>query len=211
MTPIITWIVEDDASYRRTLKSLFNNEDSIHCSRVFPSCIDMFDALKTHGHPDLILMDLGLPGMNGVEGIRKLAILASDVAVIVITVFQEKEKVLEALDAGAAGYLLKTATGAEIIQGIQQVFHGAAALSPAVAKIVLDEMRKPTSNEEFNLTEREHEVLHLLAADHSIKEIAAQLGVSRRTAAFHLENIYRKLQVHSQSGAVAKAFRSGII
>ena len=131
MTPINTWIVEDDASFRRTLKSLFDHEENITCKRVFPSCIEMFDALETDEHPDLILMDLGLPGMNGVEGIRKLATLASDVAVIVITVFQEKEKVMDALDAGAAGYLLKTATGAEIIQGIEQVFHGAAALSPA--------------------------------------------------------------------------------
>lgn len=211
MTPITTWIVEDDASFRRTLRSLFDTEENITCKRVFPTCIDMFEALDTDDHPDLILMDLGLPGMNGVEGIRKLSTLATDIAVIVITVFQEKEKVMEALEAGATGYLLKTATGTEIIQGIEQVFKGQAALSPAVAKIVLDEMQKPTTNEEFNLTDREMEVLELLAADNSIQQIADKLSISRRTAAFHLENIYRKLQVHSQSGAVAKAFRAGII
>jgi DNA-binding NarL/FixJ family response regulator len=156
-------------------------------------------------------MDLGLPGMSGVEGIRKLAVLAPDIAVLVITVFSDKEKVLHALDAGAAGYLLKTATGPEIIRGVEQAFQGGAPLSAAVAKIVLDEIRKPLLNEAFNLSEREVEVLEQLALDLSVKEIAEKLGISRRTAAFHLENIYRKLHVQSQSGAVAKALRSGII
>ncbi|MGJ8641549.1 MAG: response regulator [Opitutaceae bacterium] len=211
MIPINIWVVEDDAGFRRTLKGLLNGEEHITCSRVFPSCIEMFDAIQSDQHPDLIMMDLGLPGMNGVEGIRKLSNLAPDIAVIVITVFRDKEKVLEAVDAGAAGYLLKTATGPEIIKGLNQVFLGEAALSPAVAKIVLDEMRKPAVEDRFNLSGREVEVLEKLAMDLSVKEIAAELGVSRRTAAFHLENIYRKLEVQSQSGAVAKAVRSGII
>lgn len=211
MIPRNLWIVEDDAGFRRTLRGLFNGEEHITCSRVFPSCIEMLTALDSEEHPNLILMDLGLPGMDGVEGIRKLSSLAPDIAVVVITVFHDKAKVLEALDAGAAGYLLKTATGKEIIEGLEQVFMGAAALSPRVAKIVLDEMQKPSNSETFDLSQREIEVLEQLAMDLSVKEIAANLGVSRRTAAFHLGNIYRKLQVQSQSGAVAKALRSGII
>ncbi|CAA6678494.1 MULTISPECIES: response regulator transcription factor [unclassified Lentimonas] len=211
MIPINVWIVEDDAGFRRTLKGLLNGEERITCTGVFPSCVELFDAIEKQANPDLILMDLGLPGMGGVEGIRKLAELAPDIAVMVITVFRDKQKVMEALDAGAAGYLLKTATGPEIIKGLEQVFLGGAALSPAVAKIVLDEMRKPSAEDSFNLSGREVQVLEQLAMDLSVKEIAAELGVSRRTAAFHLENIYRKLQVQSQSGAVAKALRSGII
>ncbi|MFC5050757.1 response regulator [Rubritalea spongiae] len=211
MRPINIWVVEDDAGFRRTLRSLLDMHERMHCSRVFPSCIEMFDALKSEEHPNLILMDLGLPGMDGVEGIRKLTQIAPDVAVVVITVFREKVKVLEALDAGATGYLLKTATGAEIVDGIEQVFAGGAALSPDVAKIVLDEMRKAPTRDSFKLSAREIEVLEHLAMDLSVKEIADRLGISRRTAAFHLENIYRKLQVQSQSGAVAKALRSGII
>jgi DNA-binding NarL/FixJ family response regulator len=171
----------------------------------------MFEAIETDEHPDLILMDLGLPGMDGVEGIRKLAERAPDIAVMVLTVFKEKDKVLEALDAGAAGYLLKTASGPEIIQGIEQVFFGGAALSPTVAKIVLDEIHQRSAGEAFNLSQREIEVLEHLATDLSVKEIAVHLNISRRTVAFHLENIYRKLHVQSQSGAVAKALRSGII
>ncbi len=211
MIPITVWVVEDDAGFRRTLRNLLNGDEKICCRRVFPSCGELFAALETDEHPDLLMMDLGLPGMDGVEGIRELSVRAPDVAVLVITVFQEKEKVLEALNAGASGYLLKTATGREIILGIEQVFHGAAALSPEVAKIVLTEVRKPSAGEAFNLSAREIEVLEQLAMDHTVKEIADHLGISRRTAAFHLENIYRKLHVQSQSGAVAKALRSGII
>ena len=205
------WIVEDDAGFRRSLQFLLENENKIDGLRVFPSCIEMFEALESDEHPDIILMDLGLPGMDGVEGIRKLDSVSPDISVIVITVFKDKDKVLEALDAGAAGYLLKTASGAEIIQGIEQVFSGQAALSPTVAKIVLDEMRKTTVVDVFKLSKREIEVLEKLALDLSVKEIANSLSITRRTAAFHLENIYRKLQVQSQSGAVAKALRSGII
>ncbi|MGE9269996.1 MAG: response regulator [Verrucomicrobiales bacterium] len=211
MTPITIWVVEDDAGFRRTLRGLLNGGETTCCRRVFPSCNELFVALGTDKHPDLLLMDLGLPGMAGVEGIRKLATMAPDIAVLVITVFREKEKVLEALSAGASGYLLKTATGREILEGIEQVFQGGAALSPEVAKIVLTEVRKPPSGEAFGLSGREIEVLEQLALDRSVKEIAHHLGISRRTAAFHLENIYRKLHVQSQSGAVAKALRSGII
>ncbi|MGJ8673534.1 response regulator [Rubritalea sp.] len=211
MLPINIWVVEDDAGFRRTLRSLLNTGERTSCSHVFPSCIEMFEALETAEHPNLILMDLGLPGMDGVEGIRNLTQIAPDVAVVVITVFREKAKVLEALDAGAAGYLLKTASGAEIIDGLEQVFAGGAALSPDVAKIVLDEMRKAPTTDSFKLSAREIEVLEHLTMDLSVKEIAGRLGISRRTVAFHLENIYRKLQVQSQSGAVAKALRSGII
>ena len=203
--------MEDDAGFRRTLKQLLDNEERTICSKVFPSCFEMFNAIESDPHPDLILMDLGLPGMNGVEGMRKLNLLAPDIAVMVITVFKEKDKVLEALDAGAAGYLLKTDTGREIIEGLEQVFLGGAALSPTVAKIVLDEIRDASTGEDFKLTARELQVLEKLALDQSVKEIAHNLGISRRTAAFHLENIYRKLEVQSQSGAVAKALRAGII
>ena len=162
-------------------------------------------------HLDLVVMDLGLPKMSGTEGIRKLNALAPDVAVMVLTTFKEKASVMEALDAGAAGYLLKTATGAEIIKGIQDIFMGQSPLSPQVAKVVLEEMRKPAPVEEFNLSDREVEVLEKLAEGLAIQEIGDALGITLRTAHFHLGNIYKKLDVPSQTGAVAKALRTGII
>ena len=205
------WIVEDDAFYRRTLRRLLEREKEITCSRVFPSCLEFFEAIETDPHPDLVLMDLGLPQMGGVEGIRKLADRAPDVAVLVLTTFEDKQKVVDSLDAGAAGYLLKTATDQEIIKGVELVFLGGAALSPKIAKLVVEELRTADPSETFSLTPREVDVLEQLAEDLSVKEIAEELGISYRTVATHLENIYRKLKVQSQSGAVAKAMRSGII
>lgn len=210
MIPINIWIVEDDAGYRRNLRRSLDCEEHITCSRVFPSCDEFLDAIQIDKAPDLVLMDLGLPGMGGVEGIQRLKTIAPDVTVIVLTVLKEKEKVLESLEAGATGYLLKSSTTQQIIDGLEQVFMGGAVLSPEVAKYLLEELQKPAS-EEYNLSEREINILELLADGLTVQEIAGTLFVSRATAAFNLGNIYQKLNVRSQSGAVAKALRAGII
>jgi DNA-binding NarL/FixJ family response regulator len=211
MIPIDIWLVEDDAGYRRNLRRSLVREKHITCSRVFPSCIEFLEAIESGDSPDLVLMDLGLPGMGGVEGIQRLKARAPDVTVIVLTVSADKEKVLQALDAGATGYLLKSSTTRQIVNGLEQVFLGGAALSPTVAKIVLEEMHKPAPAEDFKLSAREIEVLEKLADGLAVKEIAAALSITAGTAGFHLTNIYKKLQVQSQTGAVAKALRSGII
>ncbi len=211
MIPIKIWIVEDDAGYRSNLRRTLNLEEHITCGRVFPSCIEFFRAIENDAHPDLVLMDLGLPGMSGMEGIQQLKTIAPDVTVIVLTVFADKKSVLQSLDAGAAGYLLKAAMPEEIVRGLQQVFLGGAALSPSVAKLVLEEMRNPEPADPFDLSAREIEVLEQLAQGLSVKEIAIELHIARSTVAGHLEKIYGKLHTHSQSGAVAKALRAGII
>ncbi len=212
MVPITLWIVEDDSSYRRSLEFMLRQEKKITCARAFSSCIEFLEALKSEEElPDLVLMDLGLPEMSGIEGIQKLLEEKPDIAVLVLTTFQDKQKVLDALDAGADGYLLKTASGPEIIKGIQDVFRGQSALSPKVAKMALEEIRKPVPEENYNLTDREIEVLEQLAEDLTVKEIAGNLGIAPRTVGHHLTNIYEKLQVPSSTGAVAKALRSGII
>lgn len=211
MMSITIWIVEDDSIYRNSLESMLAGQDQITCPQVFASCIPFLKAIETEEPPDLVLMDLGLPRMSGTEGIKKLKDLAPDIAVLVLTTFKEKVAVLEALEAGAAGYLLKTAKKAEIIKAIHDVFMGQSALSPSIAKIVLEEVRKPEPEETFNLTDREIEVLEQLALGLPVKEIAVNLDVALRTVGFHLTNIYKKLQVPSSTGAVAKALRTGII
>lgn len=211
MVPFNIWIVEDDTGFRRTLQRMLNRTKHITCARSFPSCEELFEALARESPPDLLLMDLGLPGMGGVEGIRTLAKVAPNITVVVLTVFKDKQKVMDALDAGAAGYLLKTASPEEIVRGLEQVFMGGAVLSPAVARIVLKEMRKPAASEQFHLTPREFEVLEQLAKGFSVKEIADKLGMTPRTARFHLSKIYEKLHVSSQAGAVAKALQTGLL
>ena len=211
MSDMNIWVVEDDSGYRRTLQRLLNREDGMNCGHVFASCGNLFETLGSDAPPDLILMDLGLPGMSGVEGIGKLTELTPDVAVVVLTVFSTKEKVLDALNAGAAGYLLKSATPQEIVRGLRGVLDGGVALSPAIAKTVLDEMNKSKPLDMFGLSEREMDVLKLLADGLVAKQIADDLGVSYFTVNFHVRNLYKKLEVQSQSGAVAKAFRSGLL
>ena len=211
MIPINIWLVEDDAGYRRNLKLSLELEESISVDRVFPSCIEFFETLGNEPAPDVVLMDLGLPGMSGLEAIRKLSTESPDLAVMVLTVFKDKEKVLESLEAGAVGYLLKESDGPEIVKGLREVFMGGTALSPAVAKIVVGELRKPSPAESFNLSAREIEVLEKLAEGLAVKEIADVLDISVGTTGFHLTNIYKKLKVQSQTGAVAKALRAGII
>lgn len=208
---ITLWIVEDDSVYRRSLQFMLSQEPEITCARVFSDCIEFLEAFSREAHPDLVLMDLGLPEMSGIEGIQKLVEEDPDVAVLVLTTFSDKQKVLDALDAGAAGYLLKTATAPEIIKGIQDVIMGQSALSPMVARLALEEIRKPVPEDTFNLTDREIEVLEQLTRDLSVREIAENLGIAPRTVGHHLTNIYAKLQVPSSTGAVAKALRSGII
>ncbi|VGO16415.1 Response regulator protein VraR [Pontiella desulfatans] len=211
MIPMTVWVVEDDSVYRRSLEGMFERREKITCAHTFPSCIEFLEAVEQEPHPDIVLMDLGLPKMSGIEGIKRLKKRAPEITVLVLTTFKEKEAVLEALENGAAGYLLKTATEDEIINGIRDIFMGQSVLSPSVARIVLEEIRRPAPEEAFNLSDREIEVLEHLAEDLAPKEIAARLDITVRTARFHLSNIYEKLQVSSQTGAVAKALRSGII
>lgn len=212
MTPINVWIVEDDSTYRRTLERVLSRSENIINCRAFPSCIEFLEVLEgAPESPDLVLMDLGLPRMGGVEGITKLSALAPDIIVVVLTVFSQKEKVLEALEAGASGYLLKSATGSEIVKGLEEVIKGGSVLSPEVAKIVLQNIRKPAPQEGFKLATREIEVLEKLSLGQGVKEISRSLDISQSTVSTYLGRIYGKLKVQSQSGAVAKALRNGII
>lgn len=210
MTPINIWIVEDDSGYRRNLQKSLQREERVTCSRTFPSCIKFLEAIEAGDRPDVVLMDLGLPKMGGVEGIRRLKDLAPDVAAVVLTVEERKEKVLQAIEAGAMGYFLKTASVEEIVNAFEQVMQGGAALGAGVAKHVLGELKKPAKGD-YNLSDREIEVLGHLAEGLSSKEIGAKMHISVATVKFHLGKIYQKLDVQTQSGAVAKALRSDLI
>jgi DNA-binding NarL/FixJ family response regulator len=129
--PMNIWIVEHDAGYRRNLRMSLELEESISVGHVFPSCSELFDVLESELPPDVVLMDLGLPGTSGMEGIRRLSKITPSVTVMVLTVFKEKEKVRAALNAGAAGYLLKESAGPEIVKGLQGVLSCVSVPSPA--------------------------------------------------------------------------------
>lgn len=211
MIPVRVWLVEDDADYRRMMSRVLSRSDKLGDCRAFPSCVELFETLESEPPPDVVLMDLGLPIMNGVEGIKKLVELAPDTAAVALTVLGEKKMVLEALQAGASGYLLKSSSRKEIVKGVLDVFWGGSTLSPAVARMVLEDMRKPSPEVQVKLAVREIEVLEKLALGLSVKEMAGALDISQSTVSTYLGRIYSKLDVQSQSGAVAKALREGLI
>jgi DNA-binding NarL/FixJ family response regulator len=209
--PITVWMVEDDSRYREQLQKLLQARQGLDCLRVFVSCKGLFQTLETESdRPDVILMDIELPGMSGLDGIRLLAKQVPDIRVIVITVFNDQEKIMNAVDAGAAGYLLKSATIEDIEDGIRDVLTGGAVLDRHVAQLILDNIRKEKP-EKNPLSPQEAEVLKLLSMDYGAKQIADELGVSTHTVYFHLKNIYKKFDVHSQAAAVSRGIRQGFI
>jgi DNA-binding NarL/FixJ family response regulator len=205
-------IVEDQQDIREGLRFLINGTAGYSCTGCFASMEHALADFPTDA-PDVVLMDLGLPGMSGLEGIRVLKERHPSCRVVALTVYEDDEKIFQALCAGASGYLLKKTPPAQLLECLQDVVNGGGPMSPEVAARVIELFRQahaPAVPSE-QLTPHEVRVLKLLADGHSYKTAAAELGSSANTVAFHLKNIYVKLQVHSKSEAVAKALRTRIL
>jgi DNA-binding NarL/FixJ family response regulator len=210
--PLEIVIIEDLRDVREGLAVLINGTPGFRCARSFRT---MEDALASRelGPPDVILTDIGLPGMSGIDGIRVLHDRLPQVPVLALTVYDSDEKVFDALCAGASGYLLKNTPPARLLEAIQEVAKGGAPMSPEVARRVVRLFRefRPPDHAPYRLTAQESELLKMLADGHHRKTAAHELGISVNTVAFHLKNIYNKLQVHSKTEAVAKALRERLI
>jgi DNA-binding NarL/FixJ family response regulator len=205
-------IIEDERDLREGLRSLINFTPNFKCVNDFRS---MEEALRQIylKQPDLVLTDIGLPKMDGIEGTRFLREKFPDLPIIVFTVHDEDDKIFQALCAGANGYLLKNTPPNMIIEAIHEVLNGGAPMSPNVARRVVSLFRKfaPPEKSEIYLTEQEKKILKMLTDGHHYKTAAHELGISTSTASFHIHNIYEKLQVHSKTEAVAKALREGLV
>lgn len=200
------WLVEDNDAYRSALARVINGSDGLHCPRTFSSCEAALQTLVAESPPQVILLDVGLPGMSGIEGIKHLKTSASTAHVIMLTMFDDHDKVFQSICAGASGYLLKTSPPDKITEGIREVLAGGAPMNPRIAKSVLDMFAKLTAPKgDYGLTVREKEVLELMVRGLTKKEIADRLSLSYHTIDSHLRNIYQKLHVHTRTGAVAKA------
>jgi len=209
---IDVWLIEDNESYRRSAAEAINDADGMVCSQSYTRCEDALAKLAADVVPDVILLDVGLPGMSGLEGISKFVEKAPDIKVVVITVFEDEDKIFSAICAGAAGYLLKTASLTEIIGAIRQVKDGGAPINPQIASRILGFFKQSSaSQKDYRLTPRENEILQLLVEGLIKKEIADRVSVSFHTVDMHLRNIYRKLQVNTATAAVAKAIRERIV
>lgn len=211
--PILLWLIEDNAPFRSNLVEMLNSTGSMHCRRDFSSCEEAIERLENvQVAPHVVLMDLSLPGMNGIEGIQRMSKINPDIKFIVLTGSDNQQDVFDAICEGAAGYLLKNSSMEQIVHSIEDVMEGGASLDPHVALMVLNAMHKKNSKaSEHDLTDREVEVLNLLAEGKAIKEISDLMNISLHTVKFHVANTYKKLNVQSQAGAVAKGIRKGII
>lgn len=201
-------VVEDHHKFRECLEFLLNNTEGYKCVGAYRT---MEEALEKIGNnlPDAVLLDIGLPGMNGIEGVKLLKERHPDLLVLMNTVYDDDERVFDALCAGASGYLLKTTPPALLLGSVQQAVAGGAPMSPEVARRVIRLFRevRPPERSDYQLTPHELRLLQLLVDGHSYKSAATALGVTTKTISFHLQKIYDKLQVHSKSEAVSKALR----
>ena len=205
-------IVEDMREVREGLAYLVAQTVGYSCSGSYGSVEEALRA-GASAQPAVVLLDIGLPGMSGIEGIPLLRKLWPEAAILMLTVFSDDMRVMDAICAGAHGYLLKKTPPAKILEALNQAAEGGSPISPEVARIVLKLFRlgRPARGGDYHLTPHESRLLALLVEGHSYKTAAAALGVSINTIGFHVRKIYEKLEVHSKSEAVSKALRERLL
>jgi DNA-binding NarL/FixJ family response regulator len=205
-------IVEDQRRTREGLRALIDGSEGFTCLGAWASMEEAIAASPSMV-VDVMLCDLGLPGMSGIEGIAVLRKRRPDTALVVLTVYEDNDRVFRALCAGASGYLLKNTPPAKLLDGLRDAVNGGSPMSPEIARLVVELFRKfhPPEKANYNLTPQELLLLKLLVEGHSYKTAAVEMNVSINTVAFHIQNIYGKLQVHSKSEAVARALNENLL
>ena len=202
-------IFEDNGLLRESLYQLINGTEGLNCAGAFGNCNDIVFNLKKTA-PQVVLMDIQMPGMNGIEGVKVIKTNFPEIKIIMQTVVEDDDKIFASICSGASGYLLKNTTPARLLQAIVEVYEGGAPMTPVIAQKVLDKFRRqaPASSEELDeLSVREKEILERLVQGMSYKMIAAECAISTDTVRHHIRNIYDKLHVHSKSEAVVKAIK----
>jgi DNA-binding NarL/FixJ family response regulator len=205
-------IIEDQHPIRQGLSALIGGTEGFRCVGSFVSMEQALAEIEADP-PDVALVDIGLPGMSGIEGIRILKERCPGLLMLVLSVYEDDDRIFQALCAGACGYLLKKTPPAKLLDGVRECVHGGAPMSPEVARRVIDLFRDfhPAEKVDYNLTPYELRLLRMLADGHNYRTAASELNISVNTVSFHMKSVYSKLQVHSKSEAVAKAFRDRLI
>ena len=211
-TPIRVAIIEDQRDIRECLTFLINGTEGFACSGSYRSMEEALDRIG-HALPDIVLADIGLPGMNGIDGVRILKERYPGLLILMSTVYDDDERVFDAICAGACGYLLKKTPPAKLLESIREAVAGGAPMTPEVARRVITLFRevRPPERANYELTPHEIRLLKLFVEGHNYKTAATEIGVSVNTINFHVRNIYDKLQVHSRSEAVAKALLNRLV
>jgi DNA-binding NarL/FixJ family response regulator len=206
-------IFEDNKSLRDGLAAMISGTAGFECTGVFPNCNHLLKNIA-QAKPDVILMDIELPGMNGIDAVRLIKEEYPEVKILMETIFDDDEKIFNSICAGAEGYMLKNTSPAQIMESIIEIYEGGSPMTPSVANRVLKMVKhKPdtVSKEAFDLSSREREILDCLVKGMSYKMIAAHCFISPETVNVHIKNIYKKLHVHSKSEAVVKAINKKIV
>lgn len=197
-------IIEDDEEIRKLLEILIDRSPGFSCKHVFSNCEDAVETIQLQ-NPDVVLMDVELPGMDGIEGIIKLKESIPNADFIMLTIRDDNDTIFRSLAAGATGYLLKDTPPAILLASIREVFDGGAPMTPDIARRVTQYFQPQKTS---LLTEREMEVLEMLCEGHNYTTVAKKLFISGHTVRAHIKNIYRKLQVSSRAEAVSKALKN---
>jgi DNA-binding NarL/FixJ family response regulator len=210
MTTVL--IYDDNISLRESIEKLVQYSDELLLLGSFGNVQQVNDQVKEL-QPDVILMDIDMPGLNGIEAVKQVRAFNSKVPIIMLTIFDDNKHVLDAIVAGASGYLLKKHISDKLVDAINDVIDGGAPMSPGIARMVIESMqqKQAADDSKYNLTQREKEILHNLSKGNSFKMIAADLAISIDTVRTHIKRIYEKLQVHSQTEAVSKAVNERIV
>lgn len=206
------WIVEDNDDYRETVRQLVDFTDGFTVQEAFRSGEELFAFLNQHLAPDAILLDIGLPEMDGIEIAKRMSRLAPATRLVMLTIHEDNDKIFQAICAGASGYLLKTAEPSAIIDALRQALQGGAPMTPQIARRVLNfftQMRAPAWD--YELTDRERDVLRELIEGKTKKQMGKSLFLSEHTIDTHLRSIYTKLHVHSRTEAVVKAIKENLV
>ncbi len=205
-------IVEDNEKIRNLIQRYLDMQDDISCKAAMDSVEEMLDYLENHEHPDVMLMDIQLPGMSGIEGIGIIKKKYPDIEIIMLTIYHDSHKIFDSLCAGASGYLLKHTSLPEIKNSIQNLVEGGAPMSPQIARKVIQHFNEPEPKKkpESNLTDREQDIVNGLVDGLSYKLIADRFDISIDTVRAHIRNIYKKLHVNSKAEVIAKSLRGEI-
>jgi DNA-binding NarL/FixJ family response regulator len=210
---ITVWVVEDDDFFRDSVQEILNTEKDILCEHAFDRCEEALITLDEEYAPEVILMDISLPGMSGIDGIRLVKSRSPETQIIVLSVHEDNNKIFDTICAGATGYLLKPSNPERIRTAVRSTREGGAPINPQIAGKVLDmftALAVPKRGN-YGLTTRENEILQHLVAGLTKRQIAEKIFLSFHTIDMHIRNIYTKLHVHSRSGAIAKAIRERLV
>lgn len=208
--PIKLVVYEDNSRLRESLLLLLGNDHTYNIAGAFSNCNNVIEDME-QATPDLVIMDIDMPGMNGIEGVKKIKEQYPDIKIVMHTVFEDDNRIFDSICAGADGYLLKNTSPAKLLDSLQEVMYGAVPMSPFVAQRVFQHFRQKEVAPDYKLTAREKEILQLLVKGNSYKMIAAELQISVDTVKKHLQNTYHKLHVSCGTEAVAKAIRQKIV